>query len=236
MSVFNKQPTTLDVTGSTQVKLVLRNMREVQGMPTSASYINTLPGLLKPKTLTCGARMGDEGKVFSVRLDKAPKSSLVVSCVIADILRLTNNGGKCVQAWSILAKQVHIRGNNTVEAHFSPESLPSVIELKNMTSRADVNSVNATRVILQFSTHKAHGDLIKPGAVKVTGNVRFAVPETRAAVVLVGCGVDKIAVDVKDANGVDAYRVVNICRDTQLEAMADLRGVRQQPPCSRFAQ
>ena len=91
------------------------------------------------------------------------------------------------------------------------------------------------RVILQFSTLKAHGDSIKKGAITVSGRIAYAVPESRAAVILMGCGVDKIAVDFKDVNGVSSYRVINVCRSKADKALTDLQRVRKMAPCSRFA-
>ena len=91
------------------------------------------------------------------------------------------------------------------------------------------------RVILQFSTLKAHGDSIKPGAITVSGRIAYAVPESPAAVVLMGCGVDKFAVDMTDINGVKPYRLINVCRSKADKALADLQRVRTLVPCSRFA-
>ena len=222
-----KQTSVLTATGKTRASLVLRNVQAIEAVATPAKVTNTLPGLLDDKTLACRTRLGSNSSRFDVKLGSAPQASLVAPCITASTLRLNNVGGQCLQVWRPQAKQVDISGGRNVEVVFDPRSLPSRINLNNMTARGD----DDVYVSLQFSTLKEHGDGIKPGAITVSSLVPYpSLTSARLYVLLTGCGVNKVTVDVKD--GAFLYQVLNLCQGQEKDALADLREVRTAQPCS----
>lgn len=174
--------------------------------------------------MACKAQLGTSTSEFEVMLTQAPQATLEAPCIAASILRIKNEGGKCVQAWHPQAKKLEISGSDNVEVFFKGQDVPSAIQIK------DINESKAgTRVHLRFSMLES--DRLKKGAVSLTGTVKFALPTGGHAVTLTGCGVDTINHNVKDTKGVSAVLVKNVCHDTAAKALAALQTIRKQGAC-----
>lgn len=224
--------TAITVTGrKAKAALVLRKMQSVESFRPPANSNNLVMGLLNAKTLTCNALMGDQLLDFDVALETGNSSSLLTSCMAANKLVLYNNGGQCVQVVGPQAKQVNIFGDRTHEVVWTDATLPSSITMHNLSSLYKPPSTKATRVLLEFSTSEADGKRIKKGAVTITGNVLFDVPQGKYAVLVRGCGVDKFTINVKDPKGKNVALVKNVCRSTVAAAKADLQGLLKKVPC-----
>lgn len=207
---------------------MLSNLRSLQALPTSATVISNVTGLLNEATLTCSAHMGNNNSAFDVGLGNGTQSSLVAPCIAASTLRIKNSGGQCLQVLRPQASQLELSGSGNMDVMLDPLSLPSRININNLTASGQDTT---TIITLYFSTFKGDAQRIRPGSITVTNRVAYSsAVKLQSFLVLMGCGVNKIAVDLQD--GVSAYQVVNICRARATVALADMLKVRSATPCT----
>lgn len=228
-----KQPNTLQANGTTRANLVLRNLRTVEMLPTPGkATIAAITGLLNETTLTCQTRMGSSSSPFDVALQNASDSTLIASCMSARTLRITNAGGRCVQVWRPEAREITIRGTGSVEVVLHEQTLPLRITFQGVTSTKQ----SPTRITLRFSTLKTNRQYVE--RVTMLGTFGLAGPNASwPTISLVGCGVDKVAsfftIDGIGTSGtVDYAARLNVCRDAEPAALADVRRVRDRQPCA----
>lgn len=115
----------------------LGTLERINTLPatTNSNNVNRVQGLIDRAQMTCTSMVGSRSRAFNVFVANAPQASLLVECVAANNLQLSNTNGACLTVWLPRAQRITmVDSNRTVEMFIDPLNPPRVVDVNGMKS------------------------------------------------------------------------------------------------------